>query len=202
RNKLAAAAALTVFTLLIVIAVSMTLAARRIAVEKEIAERQRQRAEETTRFLTEVFRISDPGETRGERVTAREVLDWSADRLRREPDTDPQLRAQLLDVIGVVYQNLGLYSEADEALSEALEIRRQTLSPNDPELAVAFNHLANAQRELGRYPEAKESYEQSLAIARTTAPEGDVIVAQSLSDLAMLLRDQGDYDEAESLARE
>ncbi len=202
RNKLAAAAALTVFTLLIVIAVSMTLAARRIAVEKEIAERQRQRAEETARFLTEVFRISDPGETRGERVTAREVLDWSADRLRREPDTDPQLRAQLLDVIGVVYQNLGLYSEAAEALSEALELRRKTLSANDPELAAALNHLANAQRELGRYPEARASYEQSLAIARSVAPEGDAAVAQNLSDLAMLLRDQGDYDEAEGLARE
>lgn len=203
RNKLAAAAALTVFTLLVIIAVSMTLAARRIAAEKEIADRERQRAEETVRFLTEVFRISDPGETRGERVTAREVLDWSADRLRREPDTDPRLRAELLDVIGVVYQNLGLYQEAEAALSEALELHREALPENAPELVPALNHLANARRELGRYDEARESYQQSLAITRAGAPpEGDAAVAQNLSDLAMLLRDQGDYDEAERLARE
>ncbi len=203
RNKLAAAAALTVFALLLIIAVSMTLAARRIAAEKEIADRERQRAEETVRFLTEVFRISDPGETRGERVTAREVLDWSADRLRREPDTDPRLRSQLLDVIGVVYHNLGLYSEAEAALSEALELHEQSLPEDDPAVAATLNHLANAQRELGRYGEAKAAYERSLAIARAAAPpEGDAAVAQNLSDLAMLLRDQGDYDGAERLARE
>ena len=203
RNKLAAAAALTVFALLLIIAVSMTLAARRIAAEKEIADRERQRAEETVRFLTEVFRISDPGETRGQRVTAREVLDWSADRLRREPDTDPQLRAQLLDVIGVVYHNLGLYTEAEAALSEALGLHRQALPDDDPALAAPLNHLANAQRELGRYDDAKAAYQQSLTIARDAAPpDGDAAVAQNISDLAMLLRDQGDYDEAERLARE
>lgn len=203
RNKLAAAAALTVFALLVIIAVSMTLAARRIAAEKEIADRERQRAEETVRFLTEVFRISDPGETRGERVTAREVLDWSADRLRREPDTDPRLRSQLLDVIGVVYHNLGLYNEAEAALSEALGLHEQSLPDDDPAVAATLNHLANARRELGRYSEAKAAYERSLAIARADAPpEGDAAVAQNISDLAMLLRDQGDYDEAERLARE
>ncbi|MBI1354631.1 MAG: tetratricopeptide repeat protein [Acidobacteria bacterium] len=203
RNKLATAATAAVLVLLIAFAVSMTLAAKRIGAQRDIAERERQRAEQTAQFLTEVFRISDPGETRGERVTAREILDISANRLRRETGADPALRAQLLDTIGVVYQNLGLYDEAQSELAEALELRRRYLPDDREGLAAALNHLARAEHELGRYAEAKQTYQRSLEMARAGAPPGgDAAVAQNLSDMAMLLRDEGDYDGAERLARE
>ncbi|MDZ7768583.1 MAG: hypothetical protein U5K38_05700 [Woeseiaceae bacterium] len=47
----------------------------RLAIERDIAMQERQTAEAATDFMIDLFRVSDPGETLGETLTAREVLD-------------------------------------------------------------------------------------------------------------------------------
>ena len=54
----------------------------RVAEQRERAERERVRAEEVSNFLVNLFKLSDPEENRGNQVTARELLDTSAKRLR------------------------------------------------------------------------------------------------------------------------
>ena len=39
----------------------------------------------------------------------------------------------MLRVMGTVYQNLGLYLQADSLLREAVDLDRQTLGPENPE---------------------------------------------------------------------
>ncbi len=202
RNKAAVAAAAVFLLLLGSYAASVTFLAGRLEQERDSARRERDRAAQTVSFLADIFRISDPGETRGNRVTAREILDWGAEKAELELDAQPQLQAELLDTIGVVYRNLGLYAEADRRIARALELRRSQQPPDIRNIAASLNHLAKVRHDLGRYQDAEPLYRESLDLTRALAPEGDAAVAQNLNDLAMLARDQGDYNQAEALARE
>ena len=79
-------------------------------VQRSAAQRQKVRAEaeaetakQTTKFLVDLFRISDPSEARGNTVTAREMLDKGATRIDVELGKQPAIQATLLDTVGTVY---------------------------------------------------------------------------------------------------
>ena len=88
------------------------------------AEKERARAEGVANFLLEVFRVSDPYESLGNKVTAREILDRSTARMKSDPSLSPDLRASLLETMGKVYQNLSLFAPAGELLEEARALRQ------------------------------------------------------------------------------
>ena len=86
------------------------------------AERQRVRAEseaetarQTTRFMLDLFKVSDPSEALGNSITAREILDKGAARIDRELAGQPAIQATLMDTMGTVYTSLGLYDAGDSA---------------------------------------------------------------------------------------
>ena len=74
RNRLTVALGIVVVSLGASFALSSLAQARRVA-------RERDRAERVTAFLVDLFRLADPGESRGNTVTAREVLDQGTSRL-------------------------------------------------------------------------------------------------------------------------
>ncbi len=94
----------------------------RVAEQRERAEHERIRAEEVSGFLVDLFKLSDPEENRGNRVTARELLDSSAKRLRRGLHDQPETKAALLSAVGSVYDSLGQYQEALPILAESLAV--------------------------------------------------------------------------------
>jgi hypothetical protein len=54
-------------------------------------------AEEAARFLEQVFRVTDPSESRGNAVTARELLDRSVADIANSLADQPRLRGRLLE---------------------------------------------------------------------------------------------------------
>jgi len=84
-------------------------------------------------FMTGMFRVSDPGESRGNTITAREILDKASTDIESGTIADPELRAEMMDVTGQVYGNLGLYGRAQVLLTQAVDIRRRILGAADPQ---------------------------------------------------------------------
>ena len=95
------------------------------------AQREADAATQATDFLIGMFRIIDPGEARGNTVTAREVLDKGAARIDEELARQPAIQARLMDTIGMVYMGLGLYREATPLLERAVAKRRACATPRD-----------------------------------------------------------------------
>jgi hypothetical protein len=56
----------------------------RAEAEAERAEAEAETARQTTRFMVDLFKVSDPGEALGNTITAREILDRGAARIDRE----------------------------------------------------------------------------------------------------------------------
>ena len=103
-----------------------------------------------TDFMTQMFKVSDPGETRGNSVTAREILDKASKDVDSGLANDPQLQAQMMNTMGTVYENLGLFGQAEPLLRHALEIRRQILGNSNKDTLKSMYHLSEVLTWKGR----------------------------------------------------
>ena len=75
RHRLVVGVAALVLVLLLAFAVTMAFQARRIAKERDRANREAEASKRVSDFMANMFKVSDPGEARGNTVTAREILD-------------------------------------------------------------------------------------------------------------------------------
>ncbi|MGH7472284.1 MAG: serine/threonine protein kinase, partial [Longimicrobiales bacterium] len=92
----------------------------RLSNERDRAQQEAAKAEQVATFLRGLFEVSDPSESRGQTVTARELLDQGAQRIERELASQPVVRAAMMRVIGDVYHSLGLHTSAKPLLERAL----------------------------------------------------------------------------------
>jgi tetratricopeptide (TPR) repeat protein/tRNA A-37 threonylcarbamoyl transferase component Bud32 len=201
RHRLGVAVATLFVLLLATFAGTMFVQARRIARERDAAQRERARAEQVAAFLVDIFKASDPAEARGETITARELLDRGAERIERELGGEPETRATLEDAIGQVYMSLGLYPEAETLLSRALESQQSLHTEESAEVADALFSLGQLRRVQGDLESAESLFRQALGIRRQVLGENDVAVAEVLSDLGSVLR-RTDLDAAEAAHRQ
>ena len=95
--------------------------------------RERDRADRITEFMTNMFKVSDPSEARGNSITAREILDKASKEIDSGLAKDPEVQAQMMHVMGKVYTNLGLYSRGELLLKPAVETERRVLGMKSAE---------------------------------------------------------------------
>ncbi len=173
-------------------------------IERRAAERQAETARLTTNFMVDLFRIADPGEARGNTVTAREMLDKGAARLNHELATQPAIRATLMDTVGTVYMGLGLYPQARQLLDSALTTRQSRDAADPQALAVLLQHRGDLLTLQAQYEPAEKAYRDAIAL-RTARPkdhENQAELARSLHGLGVLLGQKGQYADADRALRQ
>src|SRR5690606_29249892 len=89
--------------------------------QRDAALLEAARAERVGQFLADIFRASNPAQSRGAEVSARELLDRGRERIGSELGDDPLLRQRLQRVIAETYRSLGLYEQAESLYADALE---------------------------------------------------------------------------------
>ena len=119
------------------------------------AEREAATAEEVSEFLVGLFEVSDPGEARGNTVTAREVLDTGVERIAGELSGEPRVRAKMLATMGRVYSKLGLSGDAVPLLEEAYALETELGAEVEGRTG---QHLAWVYLQRGRYDDAERVY--------------------------------------------
>ena len=167
------------------------------------AEAEAETAKQTTKFMVDLFKISDPSEARGNTVTAREMLDKGAARLDRELAGQPAIRATLMDTVGTVYMGLGLYKEARPLLDRAIDQRRNLPGTSPDVLADSLSHLGELAYWQADYAAAEKSYREAIAdeSAQPATPQNRATVAKSLHGLGEVLTSQGRDADAEQAFR-
>jgi tetratricopeptide (TPR) repeat protein/tRNA A-37 threonylcarbamoyl transferase component Bud32 len=171
---------------------------------KAEAERATKEAEIATRvlsLLTDLFTGLDPSEAQGKTITAREILDRGSIRIAKELESQPRIQASLMDTIGKVYLNLGLYGSARPLLLHAAELRKRTLGEGHPECATSSNNLGLLYEAMGEYVLAEALFRQALAIRCLALGPKHPDTALSYNNLAYNLDAQGRPREAEPLYR-
>jgi non-specific serine/threonine protein kinase/serine/threonine-protein kinase len=200
RHKAAvAAAALAVLAL----AGGLVLRSREAARANREAARASQEAaaaRQVADFMASLFRVSQAGSRKPSDVSARELLDRGAERIREELKDQPLVRARLLDTIGDVYRSMGLYEPGRPLLVEALETRRRLLGPDDPAVAETLQHLATLDRLAGRSADAEAPLREAVRILERSGQTLER--ARALMALANVESDRSRFPEAERLLLE
>ncbi|MFO1401070.1 MAG: toll/interleukin-1 receptor domain-containing protein [Steroidobacteraceae bacterium] len=123
RRLVAIAAASLLLSLSLATLAALAWRARTEAIaQRRVAEQQALTARRTVDFLKSLFTVSDPGEARGNSVTAREVLDRGAQQVASGLQDEPVVRAELTTTLGEVYASLGLLTDGERLLEQATRI--------------------------------------------------------------------------------
>lgn len=175
---------------------------QRLAAERDAATLARANAEQVTSFLTDVFTGSDPARSRGDSVTARELLDAGSLRIETELADQPALRATMMRVMGNVYMRLGRYDEARPLLEQAVAGHLALYGPDHAETADSRAVLATRLVNDGDLEASRQMFRQVLETRRRLHGREHPDVASSLTDLGWIAERSEDLVEAESLYRE
>jgi serine/threonine-protein kinase len=175
--------------------------ARRAATERDLATIASRESQAVTSFVLGLFEASDPAETRGDTLTAVELVRRAAARAERLRG-QPLAQARMLEVTGRLYQSLGQYTDAYATLQRAIDIRRHTRSNDAVELAGALGQLTDVLIKLGRHLAADSAAREALRIQqRTLGPEHPAL-AVTLHQLASISVYRGDLSIAERYQRQ
>lgn len=202
RNKAAAVATSVIALLVVGFLITTLVQSARIRRERDRAEAERAKAEKVSSFLVDLFKVNDPGESRGNSVTAREILDKGAEKIRTELKDQPETQAKLMETMGMAYDGLGLYPQALPLVEQALTTRQQTLGLTHPEVGDSLRSLAQVKFNQGEFNTAVEKSRAAVDVFRQAYGNEHLKVAQALSDLGLTLLFKGDAAGAEPYSRE
>lgn len=194
RHRFGVSVAATAAVLLLAVTAALALQARRIA-------RERDRANRITDFMVGMFKVSDPNEARGNTVTAREILDKASKEIATGLSSDSEVQSDMMQTMSRTYVNLGLFSLAHGLAERALENRRRLLGPENPKTLQSMTQLGWILDREGRDREAEQLTRQALEIERRVLGSEAPLALESMDNLAVILEKQGGYQEEETLQR-
>jgi len=172
------------------------------AAELRRITRERDRANRITDFMTNMFRQTDPSVARGNTVTAREILDKASQAIDTGLAKDPELQAQMMNIMSIVYDNLGLPAKSEALSARTVDIRRVVLGPKNPDTIEAESGLGWELFRSGKYSDAEKLLREVLRQSRAVLGPDHRTTLETMRVLSAVLNEEGRDPEAESLARE
>jgi len=185
RHRVAVSAALVLGASLVGVTAYTWTQSQRVAAERD-------KALEVRGFLLETFGAAGPERVAGDPVTARTLLDRQAETVLDQYADDPELRAEMMMVLGEGYERLGLFAEADRWAARVVE-ESDALGP--VERATARTLLGWIRHQQGRSQEAEALLSEAVEGARR-ARGADRTLARALNDLGVVHEALGAYEAA------
>ncbi|MEM7368327.1 MAG: serine/threonine-protein kinase [Bacteroidota bacterium] len=119
--------------------------------ERDRAQLEAQKSKEIADFLTEIFMESNPIVNQGDTLTAMQLLDRGAKKIKTELEDNPQLKREMLALLGSLYREMGNSSSSLHMYDAALDIAPDEHAISD---AFIFNRMATQAIHNGYLEEA------------------------------------------------
>jgi eukaryotic-like serine/threonine-protein kinase len=202
RHRAAVGVAAGLVLLLAAFSILQGVQLHRTTEERDRANRERDRATRITDFMAGMFKVPDPGEARGNSFTAREVLDKASSDMGAGLAKDPEVQADMMQVMAETYRNLGLYPRAHELAKRALDARTALRGTDNPKTLESIAQLGSVLEREGHVEDAEKLERRALDDERRVLGHEDPHVLVTMNDLALVLDEQGHFREAEKLERD
>jgi tetratricopeptide (TPR) repeat protein len=108
---------------------------------------------------------------------------------------------RLMNQLGLLFLNKGLYAEAEPLMRRALDIDEASFGEKHPNVAIDLNNLALLLQDTNRLDEAEPLMRHALQIDEASFGKEHPDVARDLNNLALLLKATNRLEEAEPLMR-
>ncbi len=153
----------------------------RIELARYATAQERDRAQQVSAFLVDVFSKADPFNAQGKEQTAKDLLERGAEKISGNISLQPEVRAQLLESIGLAYRRQGLPERAIPLFEQALAIRRLERPLDNSHVAVALANLARALTDAGHLISAEADLQQAVDLSEsggepTSIETADILV--------------------------
>ena len=153
-------------------------------------------ARQVADFLVGLFEINNPSKSRGETVTAKEVLDRGASRIEVELGSRPALQARLMESMGLAYKSLGLFDASEPLLHGAVDGQIRASGTESPETARTKTTLAGLLITRGKVDDAYPMLQEALRIQEASLDPDDPELARTLNNIGSVFRSRKEYDKA------
>jgi eukaryotic-like serine/threonine-protein kinase len=167
-----------------------------IALQTKRVTRERDRAQQVSQLLLDMFRSASPDVARGDTITVVQVLDSGAARIRRSLQHDPGLKATMLETIADVYRSLGQYQGSIELAHEALNLNMAVRGNRARETIADYWQIGDTWNEAGEADSAKVYERQAVALARGALGDHDLLTARAQAAYGYALQQLGDLSGA------
>jgi non-specific serine/threonine protein kinase/serine/threonine-protein kinase len=202
RHRVAAAVVSSLVIVLLSFSVLQALQLRRITHERDRANRERDRANRIAEFMTSMFKVSDPSQSRGNTITAREILDKASNDLNTGLAKDPEVQSQMMQDMARTYENLGLYPRAHELAQRALDSRLSLIGPDDPKTLEVRSQLGYIVDREGHYADSEKMLRQALDVERRVLGADNPLTLETMGHLGVVLGQEGRNEDGAKLDRE
>lgn len=165
----------------------------------ERVEQERDRAEQISEFLIDLFESAEPSEADNASITAHELIRRGASRVESELADQPELQSEMFFVISRVYERLGRYLEAEETARKSYDMRIALYGDRHADVATALHSLGWIYFQQGKLAIADSVLQEVLRIRREIRAVDDPNFARALNDLAVVKQARDDYRAADSL---
>jgi eukaryotic-like serine/threonine-protein kinase len=136
----------------------------------------------------------------GDRMSLRDLIDQTDERKKQLAD-QPEVVANVDEMLGGTYFRLGEYERAEKLFQEALQLRRRVQGEDAPEVAQTLNFLGLVYSGQSRWPDAEQCHLNALEMQRQHFGPKHAAVAETMCNLAWVLAQQARLEESENLFR-
>ena len=155
-----------------------------------------QAANQVTEFLIGLFEVANPDQAGGRVVTAREMLDEGAARVRTELQDAPPVKARLLTAMGGAYMGLRQDETAERLLQDALAVRQSMRAEPDRQLFESLQHLSRIQARRGDVKAALTYSRRAGDVASRLESAPGRYHAEVWNNLALIQMQAGEFEPA------
>jgi serine/threonine protein kinase/tetratricopeptide (TPR) repeat protein len=180
RNRLAVAASATFVMFLMGVSAVMSYQRSQTEAALVLATQEKERAEAVSGFMRNMFAAADPFVNFGREQSARDVLDQASRSIETDLNVQPEVRAPLLETIGVAYRRMGMPDRAVPQLESALRLQRQLQPGNNPRTAALLIELAIATREAGQFKQSDQLFSEAQLMTEQSGESNPQVTAKLL----------------------
>ena len=201
RHAVAAVLALIAATALLGGLAAALWQANEARLQRDVARSESDKSRQTVQFLLDIFRSADPARTKGEKITAEELLKSGTERAEHYRFKDPAVHSDLLMAMGEAYLGIGAAKDAFSLFQRALDVQTTRLPAASSKRVHALTLLARAQGNLDDFKGAAANLDEAARLLPADA--GDSELAADLAVTRGINRmSQGDITGAiEDLSR-
>ncbi len=203
RNKLAFAAAGAIAVALVIgLAIALWQSVEKTrAYHRAIAAENAAQTE--AQILKDMLEGAGPEVAKGRDATLLlEILDKTAERISNELTNQPEVEADLQNIIGSTYRDLGQYKKAELILRRALAANKRLHREGALVVRDSLKQLSGALYQQGSLAESEVLSRESLALTRKLLGNEHADVVSALNGLTENLTSQGKFAEAKVIGQE
>ena len=168
--------------------------------QRDLAQMEADKATQVTQFVLNLFKGSDPSQTGGSNVSARELLNRGIERTEYLSN-QPEIQANMLEVLGRILTQLGEFSEATNLLQQSINIRMELFGMESLETVSSFEQMGTLLSAKGDLFKAESMLENALNIREEIQGAKQSAMSEANAELAYVYRRLGKYNQAETIYR-